>query len=277
LPAIFTGIHDQEHGMSHKLVVPAFISLFSVSALFALDEYMPVASRVMQHSSIPGNFQQDWESDGVFAKEDPTIIPMQGKFGLMDQLEGSMAIRYTIQDTAGHAGLDRPRLGLKYGDPISGGGGFLAISLPIGFEDVMNAGNFATMYNKDFAYVKLLSNASYSFNTEDDKKNKIDNTHWFAKVEYPLVAPWLTKNKQYVGLNLAGIYDFYFNRMSNGVSLDAGGHLFQLAPGAYYTFNKIVSLEINVPFSLFGQNQPENQTFRAQLYFTLDEGLYNTL
>jgi hypothetical protein len=50
-----------------------------------------------------------------------------------------------------------------------------------------------------------------------------------------------------------------------------------LAPGAYYTLNKIVSMEINVPFTVAGQNQAENQTFRAQLYFTLDEGLYNAL
>jgi hypothetical protein len=288
LLVLFTCKYDQEHGMSHKLVVPAFISLLSVSALYALDEYMPISSRVMQinmgveHSSVPGTFKQDWESNGVFSKEDPTSVPMQGKFGLMDQLEGSMAIRYLIQDTAGHTGLDRPTLGLKYGDPISGGGGYLAISLPIGFEDIMNAGNFATMtfgamYNKDYARIKLLSNLSYSFNTEDDFKNKIDNIRMFVKAEYPLVAPWLTKNKQYVGLNLAGIYDTYFNRMAKGESLDAGGNLFQLAPGMYYTLNKIVSLEINVPFSISGQNQPENQTFRAQFYFTLDEGLYNTL
>ncbi len=274
--------------MSKKMTLPFVTALCMTSSLFALDEYMPVPSRVMQinlgleHSSIPGHFQQDWESDGVYSKEDPTVIPVQGKFGLLDDLEGSMAIRYLILDADGHTGLDRPILGLKYGDPISGGGGFLAVSLPIGFEDIMNAGNFATMtfggmYNKDFPIIKLLSNLAYSFNTEDNNKTKLDNIHLFVKGEYPLRAPWLTAHHQYVGLNLASIYDLYFNQMKDGESVNAGAQLFQLAPGCYYTFNKIVSLEVNIPFSISGQNQPENQTFRAQLYFTLDEGLYNSL
>ena len=274
--------------MSQKMMLPIFTALCTASALFALDEYMPVPTRVMQinmgveHSSVPGHFQQSWESDEVPAKEDPTTIPMQGKFGLMDQLEGSMAIRYQVLDERGHTGLDRPLLALKYGDPVTGAGGFLAIALPIGFEDIMNGGNFATMtfggmYNKDFAQIRMFSNLAYSFNTEDNDKTKIDNIHLFGKAEYPLQAPWLVSHKQYVGLNLSGIYDFYFNRMFNGESLDAGAQLFQLSPGCFYTFNKYVSMEVNVPFSISGQNLPENQTFRGQLYFTLDEGLYNAL
>jgi hypothetical protein len=274
--------------MSHKMLRPTITALFAASTLFALDEYMPVPTRVMQinmgveHSSIPGQFNDGWESDGVYSKEDPTAIPMQGKFGLMDQLEGSMAIRYLILDERGHTGLDRPTLALKYGDPISGGGGFLAISLPVGFDDIINAGNFATMtfgamYNREFSLIKMFSNLSYSFNTEDDTKTKIDNIHIFGKAEYPLIAPWFTIHKQYVGLNLSAIYDLDFNKMKDGESVDLMGNLFQLAPGAYYTLNKIVSMEVNVPFSVSGQNRPENQTFRLQFYFTLDEGLYNAL
>jgi hypothetical protein len=207
---------------------------------------------------------------------------MQGKFGLMDNLEGSMAIRYLVNDADGNTGLDRPVLGLKYGDPVTGGGGFLAISIPVGFDDVMNAGNFATMtvggmYDKDFSLVKLLTNLSYSYNTEDNDNSKMDNLHYFAKVEYPLNLRWLTARKQYLGLNLAAIYDFYFNQMLNNKSKDAGAQLFQLSPGIFYTLNRIVSMEVNVPLSISGQNQPENQTLRAQLYFTLDEGLYNAL
>jgi hypothetical protein len=274
--------------MSQKIKLATITALCMASALFALDEYMPVPPRVMQinmgveHSSIPGTYQQDWESDNKWAQEDPTSIPMQGKFGLMDQLEGSMAIRYLVLDSRGHTGLDRPVLALKYGDIISGGGGFLAVTLPIGFEDIMNAGNFATMtfgglFNKDFQHIRILSNLSYSFNTEDNENSKIDNVHLFGKAEYPLPAAWFVLHKQYVGLNLSSTYDFYFNRRVDGESRDAGGHLFQLAPGCYYSLNKIVSMEINVPFTLAGQNQPQSQTFKAQLYFTLDEGLYNAL
>jgi hypothetical protein len=274
--------------MSQKMMLSTLSALCTASALFALDEYMPVPVRVMQinmgveRASIAGTYQSSWESNNIANENNPTAIPMQGKFGLLDQLEGSMAIRYLIQDSQGHTGLDRPVLGLKYADAVSGGGGFLAVSLPVGFEDIMNAGNYATMtfggmYDKDFSMIRLFSNVSYSFNTEDNNKTKIDNLHFFAKPEFPLRAPWLTQHHQYVGLNLSGTYDFYFNHMQDGQSVDEGAHLFTLAPGAYYTFNKLVSLEINVPFTLAGQNQPESQTFKAQLYFTLDEGLYNSI
>lgn len=274
--------------MSNILRHSALTAFTLASTIFAIDEFMPVPSRVMQinmgveRTSIPGFYSNAWESDQIANENNPTAIPMQGKFGLLDGLEGSMAIRYLIEDDRGHTGLDRPVLGLKYGDPVSGGGGFLAIGLPVGFDDIMNAGNFATMtfggmYDKDFSQIRLFSNASYSFNTEDDVKSKIDNLHLFVKPEYPLRAPWLTLNKQYVGLNLSASYDFYFNNTKDGESVDQQKQLIQLTPGAFYTFNKILSLEINVPITVAGQNLADSQTFRAQLYFTLDEGLYNAL
>lgn len=274
--------------MSHKMMVATLTAGLTAAASFALDEYNPVPARVMQinigaeRTSISGNYQGSWESDGISNPNNPSALPMQGKFGLLDQLEGSMAVRYLIEDEAGHTGLDRPVLGLKYGDPVSGGGGFLAIALPVGFEDIMNAGNFATMtfggmYNKAFPMVNLMSNASYSFNTEDNNKTKIDNIRLFAKPEYALNLPALAKRGQYLGLNVAFTYDFYFNQMVNGASTDEGAHLFVAAPGAYFTFNKVVSAELEIPISLAGQNQPESQTVRLELFFTLDEGLYNSL
>ncbi|MDB5104631.1 MAG: hypothetical protein JWP91_2320 [Fibrobacteres bacterium] len=274
--------------MSHKMMLSTLTAFCTASALFALDEYMPVPTRVMQinmgfeRSAITGNYLDSWESDNKENADNPTALPMQGKFGLLDKLEASMAITYLFVDATGSTGLDRPVLALKYGDPVTGGGGFLAIALPVGFEDIMNAGNYASMtfggmYDKDFPQVKLFSNASYTFNTEDNDKNKIDNLHLFAKPEYPLSIKAMTAKNQYLGVNLAMSYDFYFNHMVNGESEDTGAHLFMVAPGAYYTFNKIVSAEMAFPMSISGQNQPETQSFRLKLFFTLDEGLYNAL
>ena len=274
--------------MSYKMMVATLTAGLTAAASFALDEYNPVPARVMQinigveRTSISGNYQSTWESDGKSNPNNPTALPMQGKFGLLDQLEGSMEVRYLAVDDQGHTGLDRPVLALKYGDPVSGGGGFLAIALPVGFEDIMNAGNYASMtfgamYNKAFPMVNLMSNLSYTFNTEDNEKTKIDNLRMFAKPEYALNLPALTKRGQYLGLNLAFAYDFSFNRMVKGASVDDGANLFVVAPGAYYTFNKVVSAEMEFPISLSGQSQPETQVFRLELFFTLDEGLYNSL
>jgi hypothetical protein len=274
--------------MSHKLMAASFTVFLSATAPFALDEYDPVPARVMQinfgmeRSSITGFYQDSWESNGVENENNPMTIPMQGKFGLLDNLEGSMEVNYLIQDDSGHTGLDRPVLGLKYLEPSTRLGGFLAIALPVGFEDIMNAGNYATltfgaMYNRVFPMVDLKSNVSYSFNTEDSHKSKIDDIRLFAKPEYPLPLKGLTSRGQYLGLNLALSYDFMFNREVNGNSSDDGAHLFVAAPGARYTLNKLLSAELQFPITLAGQFMEETRGVRLELFFTLDEGLYNSL
>jgi len=274
--------------MSHKLMVASFTGILMATASFALDEYNPVPARVMQinvggeRSTITGTYQDTWESDGAENENNPFSLPMQGKFGLMDNLEGSMEVNYLIQDDSGHTGLDRPRLGLKYLDPVRGLGGFLAIALPVGFEDIMNAGNYATltfgaMYNKTFPMLNLKSNVSYSFNSEDNHNSKIDDIRLFAKPEYPLPLKGLTSRGQYLGLNLGMSYDFMFNREVNGKSSDDGAHLFLVVPGAYYTLNRIVSAELQFPITLAGQFMEETRAVRLELFFTLDEGLYNSL
>ena len=273
--------------MSHKLMVASLTAFFTATAPYALDEYNPVPVRVMQinfgmeRASVSGFYQESWESDGIENENNPMALPMQGKFGLIDNLEGSMEVNYRLQDENGHTGLDRPVLALKYLEPNRGLGGYLAIALPVGFEDIMNAGNYATfafgaMYNRNFPRVNLLSNISYSFNTEDSYKSKIDDIRLFAKPEVPLPIKALSKNK-YLGVALSLSYDFMFNHQVNGNPSDQEAHLFVASPSVYFTFNKIVSAELQVPLTLAGQFMQESQAVRLELFFTLDEGLYNTL
>jgi hypothetical protein len=278
----------QEHGMSHKLIAASLTALVTATAPFALDEYNPVPVRVMQinigmeRSTISGHYQSSWESDGIENVNNPMSLPMQGKFGLMDNLEGSMEVNYLIEDNSGHTGLDRPVLALKYLEPTRGLGGYLAIALPVGFEDIMNAGNFATltfgaMYNRNFPRVNLLSNISYSFNTEDSHKSKIDDLRLFAKPGVPLPIKAVASKGQILSLNLGLSYDYMFNQQVNGASSDEGAHLFMASPGAAYTLNRVLSAELQFPIALSGQNRDESYSVRLELFFTLDEGLYNTL
>lgn len=271
-----------------RFAVLATSSLALAPTLHALDEYMPVPARVMQisagfdRSSISGYYEHSWENNERPDPDNPVAIPIQGKFGVLENLEGSMAARYLIQDSLGNAGLDRPVLALKYADPRTGGGGFLAVALPVGFEDIMNAGNYATMtfgamYGKTFPRLGILANASYSYNTEDNLKNKIDNIRLFVKPDYPLPIAWLAARKQRLSATLAGIYEFHFNRVVNGVSIDENAHIFQLAPGLVHQFSKMLTLEITAGFSLSGQNLPAESSLRTQLYFSLEEDIYNSL
>ena len=188
---------------------------------------MPVAARVMQinigmeRTSIGGNYQHSWESDEMENANNPTALPMQGKFGLMDKLEASMAIHYLVQDSSGHTGLDRPVLALKYGDPVTGGGGFLAISLPVGFEDIMNAGqlrhhDLRRHVRQEFPPAEPVQQR---FLFVQYRRQRQEQNRQYPPLREAGISPALkgvTKRNQYLGINLAMSYDFYFNHMVEG-------------------------------------------------------------
>jgi len=258
------------------------------SRAWALDEYLPLAPRVMEidlgfeRSAVNGYFDESWERVENVADKNPSAMPIQGKFGLIDGLEGSMAVNFITLDVDGKTGFDRPILGLKYADTCLHLGGFLGIALPIGFEDVMNGGNYASMifgamYGLDLPYYRLLANISYTFNTEDEAENKMDQLHFFAKPEYPLPIKALTARKQYLGAYLGLNYDFYFNAVAASESVDTKKHLFSIMPGLNYTFNRIISSELTVSYPLTGKNADDVTTVRLQVYFTLEEAIYNAL
>jgi hypothetical protein len=258
------------------------------ASAFALDEYLPLSPRVMEidvgfeRSSQLGFYDKNWEMVDKEMEKNPISIPLQGKFGLSEGLEGSMSIHYIAEDVWGHAGFDRPVLALKYAHPQYKVGGYLAIMPPIGFEEIMNSGNYASMvfgalYGKNWTYCKLLANAAYTFNTENEDETKEDQLHLFVKPEYPLPIPALAKAKQYLGLNLGLNYDYFFNTVVFSESLSDKRHLFTLMPGLNYTFNRIISSELTLDLPVAGKSTIHSQAVRFQVYFTLDEDIYNTV
>jgi hypothetical protein len=264
------------------------------ASAFALDEYMPLAPRVMEidvgfeRSSQLGYYDKSWEMVDKEMDKNPVSIPLQGKFGLSEGLEGSMSIHYIAEDVRGHAGFDRPVLALKYAHPQYKVGGYLAIMPPIGFEEIMNSGNYASMvfgalYGKNWTHCKLLTNAAYTFNTENEDETKEDQLHLFVKPEYPLPIPALAKSKQYLGVNVGFNYDFYFNTVVKSQTFSGKRHLFTLMPGLNYTFNRIISSELTLDLPVAGKGNggvyqtTHSQAVRFQVYFTLDEAIYNTV
>jgi|GEM_PF-2007246 len=265
-----------------------FAALGLASSAFALDEYLPLAPRVMEidlgmeRGSNLGYYDKSWEMVDYEREKSPLTMPVQGKFGLIDGLEGSMGINYILQDVDGNTGFDRPLLALKYADTGYHAGGYLAIALPIGFEEVMNSGNFASMifgllYGFEMPQFKILANASYTINTEDEDETKNDQLHFFAKPEYPLPIPALAKHKQYLGVYLGLNYDYTFNATVNGKSDDVKTHLFSLLPGINYSLNRVVSSELTLTYPLFGKNAFNVPALRLNFYFTLEEALYNAV
>ncbi len=281
------------HNAALRLSITA---LGCAASAFALDEYLPLASRVMEidigaeRGTQLGYFDANWDKQDMEQDKSPFIIPLQGKFGLTEGLDGSMSINFIGQDVEGHSGLDRPVFSLKYAHPVYHVGGFLSIAPPIGFEEIMNTGNYASLafgalYGKDWAYCKLLANASYIFNTENEDKTKEDQLRIFVKPEYPLPITALTKAKQYLGVNLGMDYDFYFNEVDAGESLSGTRQLFTLLPGVNYTLNRFVSAELTGTFPVSGKSGTHINSFytanvqsvRLQVYFTLDENFYNAV
>lgn len=280
----------------HQAAQRLSLALIGLSAsTFALDEYLPLAPRVMEidvgfeRGAVLGYFDRSWEMVDQEAENNPMSIPLQGKFGLSEGLEGSMAINFIAKDVNDESGFDRPILALKYAHPVYHVGGFLAIAPPIGFESVMNSGNYASMhfgalYGNNWQHFRLLTNASYIFNTENENESKEDQLKVFVKPEYPLPLAALAKKKQYLGVYLGMNYDFYFNAVFESESIGATRQLFTLMPGINYTFNRIVSSELTATFPLSGNSStnvnfstPNTQSVRLQVYFTLEETLYNAL
>ncbi len=264
------------------------LTCLALTPALALDEYLPVATRIMQidlggaRSSINGQYLDDWSDNGVENSNNPLAMPLQGKFGLSDGLEGSMQVNYIFQDSGGHTGLDRPVLALKYADSATGAGGFAAITLPIGFEDILDAGNFATftfgpMVGHRWADFGLLANASYNFTTEDKNNSKKDFVDVFVKPGYFVPIPAMRKHHQDLELNLGMEYTFWFNESVEGISVDQTDQLFSIQPGFLYTFNRIFSAEVKSHFTLSGQNQPSTNGVELKLFFTLDEAIYNAI
>ncbi len=264
------------------------VAILTGTSAFALDEYLPIPVRVMEidvgveRSSIEGNFDSQWEKTDDPVVDNPLFLPVQGKFGLVENLEGSMAINYIVSDAAGKMGLDRPVLALKYADSTYGIGGFIAATLPIAFEDIMNAGNYATMtfgalYGNTWGPFGLLANASYAYNTEDDTNSKIDYVTIFAKPEYELPLAALAKKKQRLGLNLGLKFEGGFNSVVAGESTDRKEVLMTARPGLTYTYNKILSAELTSSFGVSGLNREAANSVSLNFYFTLEETLYNSL
>jgi hypothetical protein len=169
----------------------------------------------------------------------PFIMPLQGKFGLSEGLEGSLGVDYIFEDHNGNTGLDRPVLAIKYADSGMGAGGFIALTLPIGFEEILNAGNFATftlggLYGKRWGDFGLLANASYSYSTEDEDENKRDQVDFFAKPGYSLPFSGLKSRNQDFQINLGLRYTYGFNHVVGGEGLDTEDHLFTVQPGVHY-------------------------------------------
>jgi hypothetical protein len=259
-----------------------------LSPVLAMDEFLPVGERIMQvdlgiaRSSILGIYGSDWENNEMENPNNPFIMPLQGKFGLSEGLEGSLGVDYIFEDHNGNTGLDRPVLAIKYADSGMGAGGFIALTLPIGFEEILKAGNFATftlggLYGKRWGDFGLLANASYSYSTEDEDENKRDQVDFFAKPGYSLPFSGLKSRNQDFQVNLGLRYTFGFNHVVGGEGLDTEDHLFTVQPGVHYLFNSILSAELKSHFTVSGQNQAATNGVELKLYFTLEEKLYNAI
>ncbi len=281
--------------MIKKLVLSSILAALSLSPLFALDEYMPIGPRAMaidigfQRTVPAGTYNSAGKSDSRELAYKPLYLPLQGKYGLTDNIEGSLDVKYILKSIEDKSGFDRPTLGLKYADPQLGLGGFLGITLPVGFTDIVSADPYASLifgalYGKNWGDCKFLANASYQFDTEDLTGAKIDNIRVFAKPEYSLPFGAWTNTKQTLSLYVAGEYTYYLNEVLDGKSTSDDGKLLNIIPGINYSLNRVFGLEISMPYAVMGAGPTtgyeqhrvyEERTIKAVLHFSLDESLYN--
>lgn len=269
------------------------LALALCTAAFGLDEYLPIGQRIMQVTtgyeahSLRGQYDEEWTLDEDWfpnhrLEERKSFIPLEGKFGLFEGLEGSIALKYAVEDGAGENGFTRPTFGLKYAYLPLGVGAFAGITLPFSMEDVFLEDEKATftvgaLYGKTFPYAELLAQASYAFDTEDEAKRKTDKAEVLVKPEASLYPVALSRRKLYLGLSAGLRYAWFTALAVDGKTQGGDANLLSLEPGVRLSFRRMVAMEVKAPFTVTGENRPGSYGVEARLFFTLDEGLYNSL
>ncbi len=261
------------HALALSMVV------FAAPSAFALDEYLPIPPRKMEidlgfsRNSVLGYYGTTGSFVDAPNPEVPLSIPFQGKFGLAEGLNAELEVTYLVNDLSGKSGIDRPLLSLKYAHPVQGYGGFMAVTLPFGFEDVVSTDPYASiglgaLYGRTFKDFRILANGAFWYNTEDVDRRKQDYFSFFVKPEYSLTLPQL-KNR-YLGLYVAGTYDVYLEELENNVGTHKYGYLVNLAPGVFFKLNQNFAFETRVPFTLMGENRQAEYGLWTRVFMTLD-------
>lgn len=238
----------------------------------AFDEYLPLAPKTLEvdgmftYSAIDG-----WDDDGdSFMEGSPASMTpsLQIKYGIIPGLDVELGLSYLIanEDWGDVSGIDRPNLAVKYAHPELGVGGFLAVDLPFGSEDIVGTDAATTfklgaLYGKTFGQVMFNGLLSYKTTLEVNDAKPADELEVFLKPQYNLNE----KLGVYLGVDwLMSVgdekaYDEYYDEeiedfVGGTIEADPKRSALSLRPGVNFILDKKLSFEVQVPVTVMAKN-----------------------
>lgn len=284
----------------------ATLSVLAASAsVFAWDEYGALGAKkleidaMLNYTSYTGAYDEDGKKQDNPSDYSKTVIsPVLGlKYGIIDGLDVELAVPYVSasmefgDEDESVSGLDRTNIGLKY-THSSGFGGFVAVDLPFGSEDIAGEEPSTTIYaaaqyTKTFGKIALCDFVMYKTTLEQDDAKPADMLDIYVKPQYNVT----DKIGPYVGID----YTFNVGKSkelvdpTEGMSDDellaaalAGADLepkveevdpetsvLTVKPGINYLVNDAIGLEANVPVTVLGKNSDATWGIYAGFYYTI--------
>lgn len=263
-------------------------TLGMVGTGFCMDEYLPIEAGKLEVDVGYGFLSATGIYDSSGSKEDlpdgSSItghnIPLQLKYGIMPGLEVSLGWAFSMLSTEMDfgplgkfdttlSGFAQPEIAVKYAMMDLGLGFFADFIAPFATGDLADPDQppmalmFGALYTKTFVpNFRLTSMAGYRLNFEGENKVKDGNVITvLAKPEYVI--------NPFAGIYLGLREDIASEGEFDGTGADDAGHLFTLAPGWNALWLPNVATEVNVPITLFGQENTAAWGINANVYITL--------
>lgn len=259
----------------------AMMSLAMAGTSFGVDEYLPIEAGKLEVDvayglkSATGSYNEDGDKqdmpDGSSAMEH--LIPLQLKYGIIPGLDVEVVWAFKMnekeQPDVSASGLDQPEIALKYALMDVGAGAYVNFIAPFATGDWADPDSppmalaLGAVYTKLFVpQFNLTAMAQYRLNFEGENKIKAGNVLTvYAKPEF--------RFNEFGGAYLGLKYDMNGESELDGTSRKDDGYLITLLPGWNATWLPNVSTEVNVPYTIMGNNTAASWGINASVYVTV--------
>lgn len=286
-----------------KIAITAILA--ASTSVLAWDEYGALSAKKLEidamvnYTSLTGGYDPDGKKEDLPSDVSMTTIsPVLGvKYGIIDGLDVELAVPYVSStmefgdEDESVSGLGATNIGVKY-THTTGFGGFVAVDLPFGSEDIVGKDPAtsiyaAVQYTKTFGQVALCDYILYKTTLEVEDMKPADLLDIYIKPQYNVtdkIGPYLGIDYQ---MNLGKektVVDPTEGLSDEEIALlvlagaditpktgevDPEFSLLTLKPGINYIVNDAIGIEANVPVTVMGKNADASFGIYAGFYYTI--------
>jgi hypothetical protein len=279
--------------------------LAATTSVFAWDEYGALGAKklevdvMLNYTSYTGGYDADGKKQDMPDESSAsTMSPVLGvKYGIIDGLDVELAVPYVSNSIEfgdkdnSVSGLGATNLGVKY-THATGFGGFVAVDLPFGSEDIVGKDPAtsiyaALQYTKTFGKVALNDFVLYKTTLEVEDMKPADLLQIYVKPQYNVTDK--------VGLYLGLDYQMNLGKEKTVVDpteemtaeelmaallagadlspvvgeVDPEFSLLTLKPGVNYIVNDAIGIEATAPVTVMGKNADASIGAYLGFYYTI--------